>query len=82
MRYLISYDLNKPGQNYDPLYAALAASGAKRILLSQWVLSTTSSSVDVRDHFKRFVDANDRLLVCELVHNWASYNGMVDINKI
>ena len=38
--YLISYDLLKPGKNYDPLLDALTQQGAKRVLLSQWILNT------------------------------------------
>lgn len=39
--YLISYDLDKPGQNYDKLIARLKQHGAVRVLLSEWALSTT-----------------------------------------
>ncbi len=48
MRYLISYDLDKPGQNYDKVIAALTAVGATRVLFSQWIVrwnNTTAASI-------------------------------------
>ncbi|HEY3114041.1 MAG TPA: hypothetical protein VGJ62_10180 [Gemmatimonadaceae bacterium] len=61
--YLLTYDLDKPGQNYPPLLAALSNAGAVRILLSTWLIQTTESSVQVRDRYLRYLDANDRLFV-------------------
>lgn len=84
MRYMISYDLNQPGRNYQPLWDALAAHNAQRVLLSQWVLRRYgTSAVALRDYFTRFIDANDRLLVtCLDGADWASYKVMVDINGV
>jgi hypothetical protein len=84
MRYIISYDLNKPGQNYQPLYNALAAINAKRILQSQWVANRINTSTkDLATHFWTFMDANDRLLVTELEGaGWYSFNLMVDPNTV
>jgi len=71
--YLISYDLDKPGQNYQALIGRLTALGAFRVLMSQWALKSDRTSVQVRDDLKMCIDANDRLLVT-LVTDWASYN--------
>lgn len=79
--YLISYDLDQPGQNYDQLIAALKGKGATRVLYSAWALRTGSNAVQIRDWVKQFVDSNDRILVCPL-EGWASWNTMVDINKL
>ena len=79
--FLVSYDLDKPGQNYDALVAALKNQGAKHVLYSAWALRTTSTSVQVRDWIKQYIDANDRILVTDLT-NWASWNVMTDINQI
>jgi hypothetical protein len=65
-RYLISYDLDKPGQNYTPLIKELERLGAGRILYSEWVWQSTSTAAEIRDHLKSFVDANDMLLVVAL----------------
>lgn len=71
--YLISYDLDKPGQNYDRLIARLKEHGAFRVLLSQWALKSTWTPIQLRDDLRTYVDSNDRLLVTE-VGNWASLN--------
>jgi hypothetical protein len=64
--YCITYDLKRPGQNYDPLWEALAKMGARRVLLSVWVVATTSTAVQVRDHLQSFLDRNDAILVARL----------------
>jgi hypothetical protein len=65
-KYLISYDLDKPGQDYSPLVRELERLGADKILYSEWVIRTTWSAVQLRDHLMAFVDANDMLLVVGL----------------
>ena len=81
MRYVISYDLNQPGQDYSRLINELQRYGAKKVLMSQWGLrrrGTTAAAL--RDHFWQFMDRNDRLLViCTDNNNWA---GMNLINKL
>jgi hypothetical protein len=64
--YLISYDLDKPGQDYHRLITELVRLGAVRILYSEWFFKSTSSAVQIRDHLQRFTDANDMLLVVAL----------------
>jgi hypothetical protein len=79
--FLVTYDLMKPGQSYQTLFDALAALGAKRILLSTWVLKSASSAAQLRDHFRQYIDDNDRLFVCQ-ISDWAGYNLMYDINQL
>lgn len=76
--YLISYDLDKPGQNYGRLERALQEFGAVRVLFSQWVLKSKATAAQLRDHFQKSIDTNDRLLVTE-VGDWASYNTLVKV---
>jgi hypothetical protein len=64
--YLASYDLRKPGRNYQTLYDRLADWKAMRVLESVWVMSTASSAVTLRDDLKKYIDANDGLLVVAL----------------
>jgi len=73
--FLISYDLDKPGQNYDGLIARLKQHGAFRVLLSQWALASTWTAAQLRDDLKTYIDANDRILVT-VIADWASYNLM------
>jgi hypothetical protein len=61
--FIVTYDLKKPGQSYEPLWKRLAAWKAVRALESTWFISTTSSAVELRDDLKRYVDENDRLFV-------------------
>lgn len=64
--YLISYDLLKPGQNYEALLNALRQAGGHQVLYSAWVLRTTWSAVQLRDLIRRYTDQDDRVLVTEL----------------
>jgi hypothetical protein len=79
--YLISYDLMSPGHNYGPLIDALKKQGAKKVILSAWAISTTSTAVQIRDWVESFLGPNDRIVVTEL-HNWATWNAMFDLNQI
>jgi hypothetical protein len=73
--YLISYDLDKPGQNYERVIARLKQHGAVRVLFSQWALKTTWSAIQLRDDLQaNGIDTSDRLLVAELRGEWAFYN--------
>lgn len=84
MRYLISYDLDAPGKNYDKVIAALKAVGAQRVLLSQWVVRwNNTTATNIRSYVWSHMDANDRLLVSSLDSaDWAGMNLMVDPNTI
>jgi hypothetical protein len=83
MRYVISYDLMAPEKNYQPLGDALASAGAKRVLLSQWVVRWNSTNaVTICEWVRTFIDPNDRVLVACLDSNdWAGWNLMVDPNN-
>jgi hypothetical protein len=81
--YLISYDLiGKKFDQYEDLIRELERLGAKRILLSQWVWRGTNPSAETRDHLRKFMHANDRIVVCELTGGWAAFNALIDINQI
>jgi hypothetical protein len=75
-KYLISYDLDKPGQNYHPLIKELERLGALRILYSEWILRNSASAVDLRDHLRTFIDGNDMLLVVALTGE-AAWTGLM-----
>jgi len=71
---LITYDLHKPGRDYASLFDAIKRVGTGRchVLESVWVVTTSSSSVDVRDQIRGHLDANDSLLVTPVGGSWAS----------
>jgi hypothetical protein len=62
--YIISYDLKKPGQNYDELYKAIKSYGTwAKINESLWAVVTTSTAPQIRDKLSAHLDANDRIFV-------------------
>lgn len=74
-KFVISYDLLKPGKDYARLWAELQRLNARRILLSQWAGRIDSSAVGLRDHLQGFMDPTDRLLVINIdTADWAAYN--------
>jgi CRISPR-associated endonuclease Cas2 len=78
MSYLICYDLDKPGQDYTDVIAALEKLGAQRIQYSVWLLYAQAlTPVQIRDHLAHFVDGNDRLLVVGLQNVAAWQNLMI-----
>lgn len=83
--YLISYDLMKQPttEDYKKLTNALETGlNAKRVLLSQWVCNRVNTNASsLRDYIRPYLDSNDRLLVVQF-DDWASFNALVDINKM
>ena len=79
--YVISYDLNAPGKDYQALYDELDRLGASRILLSQHAVNRTNTdAAGFRDHLWTFMDTNDRLLV--MARNSGNWAGMNLITKL
>lgn len=72
--YIITYDLKKPGRNYDNLYSALQKYAYCHKVESVWLLDSSKSASDIRDDLKDHVDGNDVIFVAELKNHWASYN--------
>ena len=82
-KYIVSYDLIAPGKNYQLLYDALEKAGAKKVLLSQWVLNSNQTAMQLRDAIHAYMDANDRILVDELsASNWAGWGLLFDPNSL
>ncbi|MGA2631536.1 MAG: hypothetical protein ABSG54_15160 [Terriglobia bacterium] len=79
--YLISYDLDKPGQDYPRVIAELERLGAMKILYSEWILNSTDTAVALRDHLSKFIDGNDMLLVAGLTGEAAWTGLMVPAEK-
>lgn len=61
--FIIAYDLNKQGQNYDCIIKKLEELGAWHMQQSVWILSSTSSASSIRDALGDCLDKNDRLFV-------------------
>jgi hypothetical protein len=66
--YMIGYDLNKPGKDYDGLIEAIKAMFDTwwHHLDSTWLVRTDLSAVDIRDALKAYLDSSDELLVSRI----------------
>lgn len=73
--YMVSYDLNRPGQNYADLIEELKGFGTWwHHLTSTWLVRSALTPAQIRDTLKAHLDPNDELLVID-VHSgsWASF---------
>ena len=77
--YMIGYDLNKPGQDYDDLIDAIKNIGSNwwHCLDSTWIVVTDKSAVTIRDQLSPHIDRNDELLVARLTGE-AAWTGFDD----
>lgn len=74
MKYLITYDLNNPGQNYQKLIEAIDSLGsAKKLSSSCWAVKTALCSRQIRNYLAYFLDCNDYLFVCPF-GSYAAFN--------
>ncbi|KKB93968.1 MULTISPECIES: hypothetical protein [Bacillus] len=65
--YLVTYDLNKSGQNYDGLYKKLKQfKDYKHIMESCWLIQTNNNADGIFEHLKSELDSNDRLLITRI----------------
>lgn len=76
--YLIGYDLNKSGQDYDTLIERIKelANGWWHHLDSTWIIKSNSTAKAIRDDLKQYIDSNDELLVVALTGEaaWTGFN--------
>jgi hypothetical protein len=69
--YFVTYELRKD-RDYDEIIEELEKFNATRVLNSHWCLKKeNTSSVDLRDHFKNYIDSDDGLIVSKST-DWAS----------
>lgn len=75
--YMISYDLNKPGQGYDKLYEAIKEASIydtwMHYLDSTWFIKSNLSTKQVFAKLEPYIDKNDHLLVMEVTNNYYGY---------
>lgn len=79
--FILTYDLRNQ-KDYQKLYDELNRLNAHPILESTWGLKLADSNTAamVRDHFARFIDSDDAIMVSE-VCDWAGLNIKTDPNK-
>ncbi len=73
--YSISYDLNKPGQQYQALYDAIISVSAtySRPLLSLWIVESSLTSEAIARRLAQHMDQDDKLLVMKASPDWVGY---------
>lgn len=72
--YIVTYDLNSPGQNYEPLHSAIKSCGNWwHYLDSTWLVSTTLSATEVTQRLLPKIDKNDNLLVIGATDEYAGW---------
>lgn len=61
--YLLTYDLrNESGSHdYEPLWAEIKRLGGHRTQDSVWLLEVSNTAKELIEHFRSFVDGDDRL---------------------
>lgn len=62
--YIITYDLRKPGRNYQPLYDAIKSFGTwGKINESTWAIVSGLSSSQIYEFLSNFIDINDSIFI-------------------
>ena len=65
--YLIGYDLNKTGQDYETLIEQIKKLGTWwHCLDSTWIIKSDLTATQIRDNLQSYIDSNDELLVAKL----------------
>ncbi|MDU5933674.1 MAG: hypothetical protein E6Z08_01440 [Lacticaseibacillus rhamnosus] len=70
--YMISYDLDTPGQKYDELFSAIKQFGGSYIKLqdSFWLVRNNLTPSEMCEKLSPVLDGNDELFICELQNNY------------
>jgi hypothetical protein len=79
-KYIITYDLNKVGQDYSGLIGAIRAYLCSHPMESTWFVKTDKTSVSLYNDLSRFIDTNDRLFISEISTNHYGWLSQLDIN--
>ena len=65
--FLITYDLNKPGSNYDDLYKLIKGYGTWCHLVdSTWIVISNGTAQSVYDTLKPALDTGDQVFVVDI----------------
>lgn len=71
---LITYDLNRPGQNYNDLYEEIKSAGTWwHHLDSTWIIETHLSPNDWNSRLRKHMDDNDNILIIEICQNYQGW---------
>lgn len=70
--FIVTYDLNSPGQSYSKLIAAIERYTHIKCLKSAFFVDYLGDAPTVRDDLMRYTDTNDQLYVMEINQNWGA----------
>lgn len=72
--YMIGYDLNKPGKDYESVFQAIkgASNGVWcHCLDSTWLIKTNLNANQIYEKIRPCIDNNDNIIIMEIRYNWA-----------
>lgn len=72
--FLISFDLDRIGNNYTSLRKKLVGLNALQAQGSVWFARHDGSADDLRNHLQESLDTNDRLFVGMINDHWSAFN--------
>jgi hypothetical protein len=75
--YWISYDLDKPGQDYSDIINRLKQLKAQEVTRSDWLLASNRTPTQIKEDLLAYLDNNDRIIVAELKYNAAWKNLLI-----
>lgn len=85
MVFIVSYDLNRPGQNYEGLLEEIRRSpGWLHPMQSTWLIYTNESAQQLSDRLLKYIDGSDRLILMPAskpVLGWLTQESWDWINK-
>lgn len=79
-KYIVTYDLNKVGQDYSALINAIGAYSCSHPMESTWFIKTDKTAAVLYNDLSRFIDTNDRLFISEISSNHFGWLSQLDIN--
>jgi len=69
--FMISYDLNDPGQKYDKVFEIIETFGSYiKLQKSFWLIRTDLTPNEMTDKLNAVLDSNDSLFICELTNSF------------
>lgn len=78
--FVVSYDLIS-NRDYSKLYEAIKNYGYyAHVLESVWIIKSSSSSINIRDNLKSYMDSDDKLFVAKLTGESAWKNLSKDVS--
>lgn len=76
--YIVTYELLRPGQNYEELISRIKSYETwAKLGGSEYIIVTTKSATQIRDYLINAIDSNDRIFV-GILSAPAAWSGMSD----